>query len=279
MVICNDDLSLLWTPQIAVIGIGDYGREFIDYIIVSDPPQVTTFITKEIPSDRYDCGEETGNVNMSICVAMADVPDCTTGIFAARSMMTLSDVLSICILTVFSLEQIGIAYSSDLLRDFDILIAIQEDYDSISEVQSSFAKFKKIEMCLRSIVELVCEPGLIGIDFADVRSVLAKSGMGAVGIGESARPENANIAAARAREDLARQGVDLHSVSGFLVNFQSGNDTDILEMDTALNAFFDLPTEISKDDKNIMVGWLPKPPMNGRCRVVVVAVGVSLGDR
>jgi cell division GTPase FtsZ len=49
-------------------------------------------------------------------------------------------------------------------------------------------------------------------------------------------------------------------------------------MDTALNAFFDLPTEISKDDKNIMVGWLPKPPMNGRCRVVVVAAGVSLGD-
>jgi cell division GTPase FtsZ len=273
----NPSPLLPWVPRIAVIGIGEFGNELIDHIEYSNLNSVESASTAQIYYFKDQTKYNLNDIHMAVFIASIDELQCSGRHVVVRQTVIARSLLSVCLLGAPCLEAVD--HQFGFLRQFDILIVILNDNKTVFEPNSIAIQFERTALCLKGILELICEPGLIGIDFADVRSVLAKSGMGAVGIGESARPENANIAAARAREDLARQGVDLHSVSGFLVNFQSGNDTDILEMDTALNAFFDLPTEISKDNTNIMVGWLPKPPMNGRCRVVVVAAGVSLGDR
>jgi hypothetical protein len=265
-------------PKIAVIGIAGYGAGFIDYIASDSLPGFISVMKTPALGDSDLFNDQLSDSHLFISfVRLADFQS-SEFLITDGKLDALTQGLSICLLDAPSFEDAEVALRAGFRGRFNTVIAILGNRGSIVEASIDFSIYKRAEICLRSIAELICEPGLIGIDFADVRSVLAKGGLGTVGIGESWRPEKASVAARRAREDLAQQGVNLHSVSGFLVNLESGDDTDLLEIDNALDAFFDMPPKVSKDDSNIMVGWLPKPQMNGRCRIAVVVAGISRGD-
>ncbi len=128
---------------------------------------------------------------------------------------------------------------------------------------------------VKGVTDLMVKPGLINLDFADVRSVMDEMGKAMMGTGEATSeefPENrAKTAAQAAIANPLLDEMSLKSAKGVLINVTGGRDMTLFELDEAANTI----RESVDGDANIIVGSTLDDEMQGRMRVSVVATGID----
>ena len=167
----------------------------------------------------------------------------------------------------------------ELTRYVDTLIVIpNQNLFRIANEKTTFAEaFGMADQVLhsgvRSITDLMVLPGLINLDFADVRSVMTEMGKAMMGTGEAGGEDRALNAAHNAIQNPLLDEVSLKGAKAVLVNVTGGLDMTLLEVDEAANA---ISSEVDPD-ANIIFGAAFDPSLEGRIRVSVVATGMDSG--
>jgi cell division protein FtsZ len=128
-----------------------------------------------------------------------------------------------------------------------------------------------LQQGVRGITDLMVMPGLINLDFADVRSVMQEMGKAMMGTGESSGDARAIEAAQKAIANPLLDGVSMRGAKGVIVSITGGEDMRLLEVDEAANHI----RELVDPDANIIWGSAFNPDLEGRIRVSVVATGIE----
>ena len=126
---------------------------------------------------------------------------------------------------------------------------------------------------VQGIAELITRPGLINVDFADVRTVMAEMGMAMMGSGRAVGDGRAREAAEAAIASPLLENVNLSGAKGLLVNITSGMDLTIGEFEEVGNTI----KELASDDATVVVGTAIDPEMHNEIRVTIVATGIGQG--
>ena len=126
---------------------------------------------------------------------------------------------------------------------------------------------------VKGVTDLMVRPGLINLDFADVRSVMDEMGKAMMGTGEASGEDRAIQAAEKAIANPLLDEISLKGALGVLINITGGSDLTLFELDEAANRIRD---EVDQD-ANIIVGSTLDPAMDGTMRVSVVATGIDMG--
>ena len=172
------------------------------------------------------------------------------------------------------LADAGIA---ELQRYVDTLIVIpNQNLFRVANERTTFAEaFGMADQVLhsgvRSITDLMVLPGLINLDFADVRTVMTEMGKAMMGTGEAAGEDRALMAAQNAIQNPLLDEVSLKGAKAVLVNVTGGLDMTLLEVDEAANAISDQVDP----EANIIFGAAFDPSLDGMIRVSVVATGMD----
>ncbi len=124
---------------------------------------------------------------------------------------------------------------------------------------------------VRGITDLMVMPGLINLDFADVRSIMHGMGTAMMGMGEAAGETRALEAARQAIDNPLLDDVTMKGARGVLINITGGYDMTLFELDEAAN---EIRAEVDPD-ANIILGSTFDPEMEGKVRVSVVAAGLE----
>jgi len=124
---------------------------------------------------------------------------------------------------------------------------------------------------VKGVTDLMVRPGLINLDFADVRAVMDEMGKAMMGTGEAAGDERAVQAAEKAISNPLLDEISLRGARGVLINITGGYDLTLFELDEAANRI----REEVDPDANIIVGSTLDPNMEGQMRVSVVATGID----
>lgn len=128
-----------------------------------------------------------------------------------------------------------------------------------------------LQGAVQGIAELITRPGLINVDFADVRTVMAKMGMAMMGSGTATGEDRAREAAEAAVSSPLLEDINLAGADGILVNVTAGSDLSIGEFDQIGNTV----KEFASDDATVVVGTVIDPDMTNNIRVTVVATGLG----
>ncbi|HEX5263868.1 MAG TPA: cell division protein FtsZ, partial [Phenylobacterium sp.] len=166
---------------------------------------------------------------------------------------------------------------SELQRYVDTLIVIpNQNLFRIANERTTFAEaFGMADQVLhsgvRSITDLMVLPGLINLDFADVRTVMTEMGKAMMGTGEATGDDRALMAAQNAIQNPLLDEVSLKGAKAVLVNVTGGLDMTLLEVDEAANAI----SEQVDPEANIIFGAAFDPSLDGMIRVSVVATGID----
>ncbi len=128
-----------------------------------------------------------------------------------------------------------------------------------------------LQGAVQGIAELITRPGLINVDFADVRTVMAEMGMAMMGSGLSSGEDRAREAAEAAISSPLLEDINLAGANGILVNVTAGTDLSIGEFQEVGVTI----KEFSSEDATVVVGTVIDPEMTDRIRVTVVATGLG----
>ncbi|PIE18329.1 MAG: cell division protein FtsZ [Proteobacteria bacterium] len=128
---------------------------------------------------------------------------------------------------------------------------------------------------VKGVTDLMVRPGLINLDFADVKSVMDEMGKAMMGTGEAAGEGRAQQAAEKAIANPLLDEISLHGARGVLINITGGYDLTLFELDEAANVIRDKVDP----DANIIVGSTLDDTMEGNMRVSVVATGIDAAER
>jgi cell division protein FtsZ len=128
-----------------------------------------------------------------------------------------------------------------------------------------------LQQGVRSITDLMTMPGLINLDFADVRSVMSEMGKAMMGTGEGEGENRALEAAEQAIANPLLDGVSMAGAKGVIISIIGGEDMRLLEVDEAANHI----RELVDEDANIIWGSAFNPDLKGKIRVSVVATGIE----
>ncbi len=124
---------------------------------------------------------------------------------------------------------------------------------------------------VKGVTDLMVRPGLINLDFADVRAVMDEMGKAMMGTGEAEGDDRAVQAAEKAIANPLLDEISLKGAKGVLINITGGDDLTLFELDEAANRI----REEVDPDANIIVGSTMEAEMVGRMRVSVVATGID----
>ena len=128
-----------------------------------------------------------------------------------------------------------------------------------------------LQQGVRGITDLMVMPGLINLDFADVRSVMHEMGKAMMGTGEAEGDGRALEAAERAIANPLLDGVSMQGAKGVIISITGGEDMRLMEVDEAANHI----RELVDPDANIIWGSAFNENLNGKIRVSVVATGID----
>ena len=142
-------------------------------------------------------------------------------------------------------------------RDFDLMNAFNGANDVLCGA-------------VQGITELITNPGVINVDFADVRTVMSKMGMGMMGSGRSSGDDRAKEAAESAIASPLLEDVNLSGARGILVNVTGANMTlgEFQDIGAVVNGF-------ASDDATVVMGTAIDESLDGEIRVTVVATGLG----
>ena len=124
---------------------------------------------------------------------------------------------------------------------------------------------------VEGISDLITRPGMINVDFADVRTVMTEMGMSMMGTGRALGDERARLATEQAVQSPLLEGVDLKGAKGVLVNVAAGKDLSLGEF----SEVGDLVAEYAAEDATIVVGTVVDETLGEEIKVTVVATGLS----
>ncbi len=128
-----------------------------------------------------------------------------------------------------------------------------------------------LQQGVRGITDLMVMPGLINLDFADVRSVMHEMGKAMMGTGEAEGDGRALEAAEKAIANPLLDGVSMQGARGVIISITGGEDMRLMEVDEAANHI----RELVDPDANIIWGSAFNENLNGKIRVSVVATGID----
>ena len=129
-----------------------------------------------------------------------------------------------------------------------------------------------LHMGVRGVTDLMVMPGLINLDFADIRTVMSEMGKAMMGTGEAEGEKRAIEAAEAAISNPLLDDVSMRGARGVLINITGGLDMTLYEVDAAANRI----REEVDSDANIIFGSTFDNSLQGRMRVSVVATGIDL---
>ncbi len=130
-----------------------------------------------------------------------------------------------------------------------------------------------LQGAVQGIAELITRPGLINVDFADVRTVMSEMGMAMMGSGVASGQDRAREAAESAVHSPLLEDIDLMGANGILVNVTAGLDLSIGEFEEVGNTV----KEFASPEATVVVGTVIDPDMHDELRVTVVATGLGNG--
>ncbi len=125
---------------------------------------------------------------------------------------------------------------------------------------------------VQGIAELITRPGLINVDFADVRTVMSEMGMAMMGSGRASGEDRAREAAEAAIASPLLEDINLMGAAGILVNVTAGMNLSIGEFEEVGNVV----KEFASENATVVVGTVIDPEMNDELRVTVVATGLGM---
>ncbi len=166
---------------------------------------------------------------------------------------------------------------SELQQHVDSLITIPNEklLEVLGKNTSLLDAFKEANDVLlgavQGIADLIIRPGMINVDFADVRTVMSEMGMAMMGTGSSKGENRAREAAERAINSPLLDDIDLQGARGILVNITAG-------LDLALGEFAevgDTIEEFASEEATVVVGTVIDPDMTDELKVTVVATGLG----
>ncbi len=128
-----------------------------------------------------------------------------------------------------------------------------------------------LQQGVRGITDLMVMPGLINLDFADVRTVMSEMGKAMMGTGEAEGENRAISAAEKAIANPLLDGVSMKGAKGVIVSIVGGEDMRLMEVDEAASHI----KELVDPDANIIWGSAFNPALEGKIRVSVVATGIE----
>jgi cell division protein FtsZ len=165
----------------------------------------------------------------------------------------------------------------ELQRQVDTLIVIpNQNLFLVAKADTTFKEAfnladEVLQQGVRSITDLMVMPGLINLDFADVKSVMEEMGKAMMGTGEGEGENRALEAAERAIANPLLDGVSMAGAKGVIISIIGGEDMKLLEVDEAANHI----RELVDEDANIIWGSAFNNELNGKIRVSVVATGID----
>ncbi len=165
----------------------------------------------------------------------------------------------------------------ELQKHVDTLIVIpNQNLFLVAKAETTFKEAfqmadEVLQQGVRSITDLMVMPGLINLDFADVRSVMAEMGKAMMGTGEGEGENRALEAAEKAIANPLLDGVSMQGAKGVIISIIGGDDMKLLEVDEAANHI----RELVDPNANIIWGSAFNPDLNGKIRVSVVATGIE----
>ena len=169
---------------------------------------------------------------------------------------------------------------AELQKNVDSLIVILNDklMDVLGDDVSMDEAFKAADNVLRNavggIAEIINYPGLVNVDFEDVRTVMGEMGMAMMGSAVAAGVDRARIAAEQAIASPLLEGVNLSGARGVLVNITATRGLKMKEVNEVMNTV----REFAADDAHIIFGAVYDEGMGDDIRVTVVATGLGQAD-
>jgi cell division protein FtsZ len=128
-----------------------------------------------------------------------------------------------------------------------------------------------LQGAVQGIAELITRPGLINVDFADVKTVMAETGMAMMGSGAATGENRARTAAEAAISSPLLEDVNLSGAHGLLINVTAGMDLRTSEF----HVVGDTIKQFASEDATVVVGYVIDEEMTDRIRVTVVATGIG----
>jgi cell division protein FtsZ len=173
-----------------------------------------------------------------------------------------------------SVAEVGM---TELSRHVDSLITIpnQKLLQVLGGQTTLLEAFKRanevLQGAVQGIAELITRPGLINVDFADVRTVMSETGLAMMGSGIGTGEHRAKVAAEMAVSSPLLEDINLAGAHGILVNVTAGLDLSIGEFEEVGSTV----KEFAAEDATVVVGTVIEPEMQGELRVTVVATGLN----
>ena len=124
---------------------------------------------------------------------------------------------------------------------------------------------------VKGIADLIMNPGMINVDFADVKTVMSEMGMATMGTGHASGPDRAREAAEAAIRSPLLEDVNLEGARGILVNITAGENLSLGEF----SEVGDTIEEFASDDATVVIGTVIDPSLKDEIRVTVVATGLG----
>ena len=166
----------------------------------------------------------------------------------------------------------------ELQKHVDTLIVIpNQNLFRIANERTTFADaFKMADDVLhngvRSVTDLMIMPGLINLDYADIKAVMSEMGKAMMGTGEASGDNRAVESAERAIANPLLEHHSMRGAKGVLINITGGPDMTLFEVDAAANR---IREEVGDGEANIIFGSTFSPALEGTMRVSVVATGID----
>ncbi len=168
----------------------------------------------------------------------------------------------------------------ELKKYVDTLIIIpNQNLFRIANEQTTFeSAFKMADDVLhagvRGVTDLITMPGLVNLDFADIRTIMTKMGKAMMGTGEATGENRAIAACEAAVSNPLLDDISIKGAKGVLVNMTGGPDMTLFEADMAVNA---IKKEVDPN-ANIIFGSAFNENMKGKIRISVVATGIDIEE-
>ena len=170
---------------------------------------------------------------------------------------------------------------TELSKHVDSLITIPNDKllkvlgRGISLLDAFGAANDVLKGAVQGIAELITRPGLMNVDFADVRTGMSEMGYAMMGSGVASGEDRAEEAAEMAISSPLLEDIDLSGARGVLVNITAGFDLRLDEFETVGNTI----RAFASDNATVVIGTSLDPDMNDELRVTVVATGIGMDKR
>ncbi len=169
----------------------------------------------------------------------------------------------------------------DVKSNVDTLLIIpNQNLFKVSNEQTSFAEaFKKADNVLfdgvKGLTDLITQPGLINLDFADVRTVIKEMGFAMMGTAVAEGDNKAVEASNLALTNPLIENIDMNTAKGVIVNISGGSDMTLLEVDHAANII----RQSVNPEANIIFGSLIDETLQGKLKISIFATGIEASGK